>query len=150
MTASPGIILDELEKASTSRHNGSLFDCLLGLMEPGSASSWRDPYIQAQVDLSYVVWLATANSRSGIPPTLLDRMSPMEFPVPNQSHLPILANSILRRSLVSRGYDERWALPLDGEELEALSRAWPGGSIRQLQRLIEIVIDVRSLGLTHQ
>lgn len=142
--ASPGVILDELEKASASRHNGSLFDCLLGLLEPQSARCWRDPYIQAPVDLSHIVWVATANSPDGIPLTLLDRMTAIQFPVPDHSHLHALANAILKQTLVSQGYDERWARPLDLEELDALYMAWPGGSVRALQKLVEVIIDARN------
>lgn len=143
-TASPGVILDELEKASASRHNGSLFDCLLTLLEPQSARCWRDPYIQAPIDLSHMIWIATANSREGIPPTLLDRMTPLQFPLPDHTHMHTLANAILKQTLVAQGYDERWARSLDVEELEALYMAWPGGSMRSLQRLVEVIIDARN------
>jgi hypothetical protein len=143
MTASPGLILDEVEKASENRHNGSLYDCLLGLLEPQSSSTWRDPYIQAPINLAHMVWVATANSTQGVPPVLLDRMTVMAFPEPGPQHLHLLANSILKRSYVSRGYDGKWATPLDVEELEALWAVWPGGSLRVLQRLIDGIIDAR-------
>ena len=143
-TASPAIILDELEKASASRYNGSLFDCLLGLLESQSAKVWRDPYIQAPVDLSHMIWVATANSSEGIPLTLLDRMTVIQFPLPDHNHLHVLANAILKQTLLADGYDERWARPLDVEELEALYMAWPGGSVRALQKLVGVIIDARN------
>ncbi|RAI31235.1 hypothetical protein CH341_32770 [Rhodoplanes roseus] len=42
-----------------------------------------------------------------------------------------------------RGLDPRWAIPLDGEELEALRGAWPGGSVRLLRRLVERLLLAR-------
>ena len=59
--ASPGVILDELEKAGSSTQNGWLHDVLLAMLEPVSAVEWTDPYVQAPVDLSHIVWVATAN-----------------------------------------------------------------------------------------
>jgi hypothetical protein len=141
--ASPGIILDEIEKAGQSRYNGSLHDCLLGLLEPQSASVWRDPYLQSAVDLSHVIWLATANSPEGIPRTLLDRMTCIEFPVPNETHLEQLANNLLMEMIRHRRLDSRWFQPVTPEELASLRSAWTGGSMRQLQRLVDVVYRTR-------
>ncbi|NYZ14851.1 AAA domain-containing protein [Azospirillum sp. RWY-5-1] len=41
--ANPGLVVDELEKVGTSRHNGSLWDGLLGLLEPETSRRWLDP-----------------------------------------------------------------------------------------------------------
>lgn len=141
--ASPGIVLDEIEKSGRSRHNGNLTDCLLGLLEPQSASVWRDPYVQTPVNLSHVIWIATANSLSGISSTLLDRLTLIEFPVPDQSHIEALGNNLLKGLIRSRRLDERWYYPLTAEELTALRASWPGGSIRQLQRLVAVVFNAR-------
>ncbi|WP_026381977.1 hypothetical protein [Afifella pfennigii] len=45
--------------------------------------------------------------------------------------------------VAERGLDPRWALPLDGDELEALRTAWSGGSVRLLRRLVEAVLRAR-------
>lgn len=141
--ASPAIILDEIEKTGTSRHNGNLIDALLGLMEPSSSATWHDPYIQASVDMSHVIWLGTANTMDGIPAPLQDRCRRLVFPVPTEEHLVPLANSVLRTLIAQRGLDPAWALPLDGIEIEALRSAWPGGSMRLLQQLVDTVLKVR-------
>ncbi|HWA80136.1 MAG TPA: AAA family ATPase, partial [Acetobacteraceae bacterium] len=133
--ASPGIILDELEKASSNRNNGTVYDVLLGLLEPQSARAWFDTYVQARVDLSHVLWLGTVNTIESIPPPLRDRCRILRFPDPGPEHLPVLAASLLEALVAERGLDRRWALPLDALELEALAAAWPGGSVRLLSRL---------------
>lgn len=142
-TASPGIILDELDKVSTGHHNGSLHDCLHGFLEPQTASAWRDPYLQMPVDLSHVLWIATANSTKRIPSTLTDRLTCISFPSPDGRHLRVLANSMIRIAFERHDLDPRWAAPIDGEEFDALSAAWTGGSLRALQRLVDAVLDAR-------
>lgn len=143
--ASPGIILDELEKAATGTQNGRLQDALLGLMEPRSSSAWMDPYAQAPVDLSHVIWIATANSVDGIPAALRDRCRILAFPAPGPEHLPGLALSVMRRSVQARGEDPRWGEPLDGMELDLVGQAWRGGSLRVLARLLDGVTAARDL-----
>lgn len=142
-TAAPGIVLDETEKAGTSRHNGNLLDSLLGLLEPRSSSAWHDPYIQAEVDLSHVLWIGTANSLDGVPGPLRDRCRIIVFPEPQAEHLDALAPVLLQKVVAAKGLDVRWAVPFDGDELEALRRVWPGGSIRLLTKLIEGLLGAR-------
>jgi hypothetical protein len=142
--ASPGIILDEVEKAGTSRHNGALADVLLGLLEPESAKAWFDPYLQSSVDLSHVVWLATANILDGVPAPLRDRCRILRFPDPTLEHLPVLAAHLLKALVLERQLDPRWAIPLSALELDHLAGAWRGGSIRALGRLVEGVLKARN------
>lgn len=141
--ASPAIILDEIEKVATCRNNGSLLDALLGLLEPRTAARWRDPYVEAAVDLSHVVWLATANSVDSLPRALLDRFQVLAFPSPGAEHVLPLAAGIMAGLADDRGLDPRWFSPLDGVEIDALSRSWSDGSIRTLGRLVSAVICAR-------
>ena len=142
-TASPGIVLDELEKVGTGHHNGNLLDALLSMLEPRSASRWLDQYLDAEIDLSHVLWLGTANSLEGVPSPFRDRCRVLRFPDPRPEHMPSLANALLENLLLERGFDSRWVVPLDGLELEALAQHWRGGSIRKLNRLVEGVLATR-------
>lgn len=142
--ASPAIILDEIEKVGTSRHNGNVLDALLGLLERETASNWHDPYIESPVNLAHVIWIGTANSVEGLSPPLRDRCRILEYAGPDHRHLPILANTVLGEILSEQGLDIRWASPLSGQEIEALARAWGGGSIRILRRFVEGVLDARA------
>jgi hypothetical protein len=54
-----------------------------------------------------------------------------------------LAASLLRDLVCERGLAEAWATPLDPAELDALRRAWAGGSLRGLRRLVEAVLEAR-------
>jgi hypothetical protein len=141
--ANPAVILDELEKAGDSRYNGNLHDALLGFLEPHSAAAWRDPYIEHAVNLSGVVWLATANSLQGCSAPLRDRLQAIRFPDPGIEHLEPLARSLLDEIAAECGQHSAWALPLTGEELDALRARWSGGSVRQLRRYLEGILAVR-------
>jgi len=143
--ANPAIVLDELEKAASGRgtNGGRLWDALVQLTEIETAARYEDPYVQAPVDLSAVIWLATANSLDHVPEPLLDRFRVLRVPSPMAEHLPALAASIMRDLVRERGLDACWATPLDGLELRALRRAWKGGSLRVLRRLVEGVLAAR-------
>jgi hypothetical protein len=85
----------------------------------------------------------TANEVDSVPAVLRDRCRILRFPEPGQEHLPFLAGRILEKLYLEQGYDPRWATPLEGFEIEALVRAWTGGSIRKLERLVETLVETR-------
>ena len=143
--AGPGAILDEIEKVGTSRHNGQAHDALLAFLERETASRFHDPYVQAPCDLSYVTWLMTANSLEGLSAPLRDRCRVIPFPEAGQDHLAVLSRQILAELLADQGLDHRWVSPLDEIELEAVTKAWPGGSLRKLRRVIEVILASRSM-----
>lgn len=144
--ANPMIILDEIEKIGTSRRNGNVHDVLVGLLEAETARRWHDPYIESHCDLSHLSWLMTVNSLEPIPSVLRDRCWIISFPEPGPEHLEGLAPRILERLYVDAGHDRRWATPLEHSELDALSKAWGGGSLRKLERLLEVLIKARDRG----
>ncbi|WP_378950124.1 AAA family ATPase [Mesorhizobium sp. ANAO-SY3R2] len=148
--AGPAIVLDEIEKVATSRHNGNVHDVLVGLLEAETASRWFDPYVEAHCDLSHVSWLMTANEVESVPAVLRDRCRILRFPQPGPDQLTVLAARILERLYVELGHDPRWATPLDPVEIDALNAAWPGGSIRTLQRLVEGLFEAREDGRARQ
>lgn len=149
-SAGPAIVLDEIEKVATSRHNGNVHDVLVGLLETETASRWFDPYVEANCDLSNVSWLMTANEVESIPAVLRDRCRILRFPQPGPDQLTALAARILEGLYVELGHDPRWATPFDQVEIDALSAAWPGGSIRTLQRLVEKLFELREDGRARQ
>lgn len=142
-TAGPVVILDEIEKVGTSRHNGNVHDVLVGLFEKETSSRWFDPYVESACDLSHISWLMTANAVAGVPSVLLDRCRVIAFPEPGQEQLHMLAPRILERLYVDAGHDPRWATSLEPYELAALSKNWRGGSIRKLQQLLESLVEAR-------
>ncbi|WP_457093245.1 AAA family ATPase [Microvirga sp. P5_D2] len=143
-TAGPGAVLDEIEKAGTSRYNGQVHDALLAFLEKETACRFHDPYVQAPCDLSHVSWLMTANSLDGLSAPLRDRCRIITFPEPGREHLRYLSRQIIADILAAQGLDDRWVSPLDEIEMAAVAAAWTGGSIRNLRRMIEIVLVSRT------
>ena len=141
--ADPLIVLDELEKAGTSRHNGSFIDSALSFLEPASARRILDPALEIEVDLSAVSYIATANSLDGVPAPLRDRLRVIKMPDPKPEHAPALIAKMLDDIAAERGLDRRWLPPLAGDELEIVNGAWPGGSLRRLRRVLELLLDGR-------
>lgn len=142
-SASVGMIWDEVEKASESRHNGSAYDALLPLLEIDQARRFRDLALECECDLSFVSNFGTANSIDGIPAPLRDRMRILVMPDPEWQHVGVLSQQIIERLARERGVDPRWYEPLAGDELELVHEVWPGGSIRQLTRIVTTIIDGR-------
>jgi ATP-dependent Lon protease len=148
--ANPLMLVDEIEKASTRRDYGRLWDSLLPMLEPETARAYPDPAFQASVDISHVSWLFTANDIAALPGPLLDRLRVIEMPAPTAADLEALLPPVLAGIAASQGLDPRFLTTLDSEEIAAVRRAWPGGSIRRLTRLVETVVATRKgLGRLH-
>ncbi|WP_245436459.1 AAA family ATPase [Methylobacterium sp. V23] len=141
--ANPLMLVDEIEKASTRRDYGRLWDSLLPMLEPETARAYPDPAFQASVDISHVSWLFTANDIAPLPGPLLDRLRVIEMPAPTATDLEALLLPVLAGIAASQGLDPRFLATLDNEEIAAVRRAWPGGSIRRLTRLVETVVAAR-------
>jgi hypothetical protein len=141
--ANPLLVIDELEKAGTGTHNGSLTDVLLPFLERESASRYHDPYLECAVDLSAVSYIATANSTFSVPGPLLDRLRVIEVLQPRRQDMPVVAKTILSEIREERFEDEIWTPDLDGDEMEILAKQWRGGSLRPLRRMIEVILAGR-------
>jgi hypothetical protein len=141
--ASVGVIWDEVEKSGDSRHNGNALEALLPMLEIDQARKFRDLALEVECDLSAVSHFATANSMEGIPAPLRDRMRVLQMPAPGWQHVGTLSRQIIGRVARERGVDERWFEPLAQDEIDLIRQAWPGGSLRQLTRIVTTILDGR-------
>lgn len=83
-SASALVLLDEIDKAmDAERHTPSASSFLLGLLEPENARRWFDSFLQAECDLSRMIFIATANDLIWLPETLRSRFTILDFGRPS-------------------------------------------------------------------
>lgn len=115
----PVILLDEFDKVSGSEGSRQDFMAImLEVLDPQQNKSFRDLYIDYPVDLSKILFIATANRFKTISRELLDRIEFIEFPDYTQEEKVIIAQRYLFPSVLQYA-------GLKPEELQITASAWP-------------------------
>lgn len=141
--ANVAMILDELDKVGSGKTNGNLADTILSMTEPTSAGRLFDVYLEGEVDLHRVLWLATANDITSLQPALLDRFRILHLQNPRAQDLHAILPRVTADVAERRGLTAQWVAPFDAVEMDIIASLWPGGSIRRLARVVEALLDAR-------
>jgi len=117
-TMNPVILLDEVDKVGAD-WRGDPSAALLEVLDPAQNDTFRDHYLDVEVDLSEVVFIATANLVDTIPAPLLDRMEIIAFDgYTTEEKLAIARGYLLPRQLKRNGL-----VPDEVEVSDAVLRA---------------------------
>jgi len=89
----PLLLLDELDKANGDSR-WPTDTALLGLLEPGTARTFRDENLDLELDVSRVSFILTANRASAIRPEILSRLKVVRIDPPTREQMPAIVESV--------------------------------------------------------
>jgi ATP-dependent Lon protease len=130
----PLMLLDEIDKTS-SDYKGDISSALLEVLDPEENSHFRDHYVEVPLDLSDVLFIATANDIQTIPKPLLDRMELIEINSYTENEkIHIAREHLMPKQLRSNGL-KKTQLTIDDEALHEIIGSYTReAGVRSLER----------------
>ncbi|MBM74386.1 MAG: endopeptidase La [Proteobacteria bacterium] len=132
----PLFLLDEVDKMASDFHHGDPAAALLEALDPEQNTEFRDHYLNVGIDLSEVLFICTANTRSSIPAPLLDRMELIELPsYSNWEKVEIAQLHLWEKQCSEHGITEQIGLKAEALRL-IIERYTREAGVRQLERCL--------------
>lgn len=134
--SNPLMLLDEIDKVS-SDYKGDTSAALLEVLDSEQNCRFRDHYVEMPVDLSEVLFIATANEVSGIPKPLLDRMELIEVSSYTENEKFHIAKEHLVEKQKSKNGIKKEQLTITDGALKDIIRLYTReAGVRSLERTI--------------
>ncbi len=132
----PVVLLDEIDKVG-SDYRGDPTAALLEVLDPAQNHTFRDHYLEVDLDLSDVVFLATANVLDGIPGPLLDRMEIVRLDGFTEDEKVVIAREHLLPNQLERAGLTADEVEVDDSALRRLAAEYTHeAGVRDLERQI--------------
>ena len=132
----PLMLLDEIDKVSTD-YKGDTFSALLEVLDSEQNYKFRDHYLEGPLDLSEVLFIATANSLQTIPRPLLDRMEVIEVTSYTENEkLHIATEHLIPKQLEKNGLKKEQLKISKNAVWKIASNYTKEAGVRQLEREI--------------
>ncbi len=132
----PLMVLDEIDKVS-SDYKGDVSSALLEVLDAEQNSRFADHYVELPVDLSEVLFLATANDIQNIPRPLLDRMEVIEVSSYTENEkMHIAKEHLIPKQKKAHGIKDGQLCISDGALASIISKYTKEAGVRSLERKI--------------
>ncbi len=138
-TSNPLILFDEIDKMGRGVH-GDPAAALLEVLDSEQNMKFRDNYVELPIDLSKVLFIATANDAGTIPEPLLDRMEIIEVEGYTENEkFHIAKDHLLKKQYEKNGIKKSW-LSITDEGINSIIKYYTReAGVRQLDREISKV-----------
>lgn len=134
--SNPLMLLDEIDKISAD-YRGDASSALLEVLDGEQNMKFRDHYVETPIDLSQVLFIATANTTQTIPKPLLDRMEMIEINSYTENEkFHIAKNYLVKKQMEKNGLPEDQLTISDGALRKIIHNYTREAGVRNLERRI--------------
>jgi len=131
----PVILLDEVDKLAAGGWSGDTTAALLEVLDPAQNHTFRDHYLEIDLDLSEVVFIATANVADTIPGPLLDRMDLVRLDGYTEAEKTFIARRYLLPRQIERAGLQPDEVTVDDAAISSIISGWTlEAGVRSLER----------------